>query len=315
MLLGKLSLLLTLTLLTAPVLSHKAKKDTLHRRTDPRCNPGTYLTKGQCVNCPAGTFSKEYGRSSCEPARPGYYVPTAGAKQESACQPGTYSQAAKATKCDSCPAGFMCPSSNMHSPQQCSPGRYSTGGVANCPLCPAGSFNNIHKATGCCLCPAGWFLAHGGNTNCQLCPNQTPYSDPGTNAMNKCSAKPGSYAPAKTANQGSDGKCPGSQPLPSGIPKRHLPRSNCKAGETACPVYNGFRVIDYDCLNVQSDLESCGACTAYSVNGSRSPESGRDCSAIPNVSQVRCNVGRCEISSCRRGYVLSPAGDACVSPL
>jgi hypothetical protein len=45
----------------------------------------------------------------------------------------------------------------MSVPQQCSPGRYSTGGVKDCPRCPAGYFNNIHAATECCACAAGWF--------------------------------------------------------------------------------------------------------------------------------------------------------------
>ncbi|EAU91114.1 hypothetical protein CC1G_03282 [Coprinopsis cinerea okayama7 len=314
---SKLAVLLSLTLFTIPALSHNSQND-LHRRNNNRCAPGTYSSSGNspCTPCPAGSYTKEYGFRNCQQARPGYYIPSRGMTQELPCSPGTYVSSSGATGCLSCPPGFMCPSSAMHTPQQCSPGRYSTGGVANCPLCPAGYFNNIHKATGCCECPAGWFLAHGGNVNCQMCPNQTPYSNPASTSMSQCSAKPGLYAPSKTATQGSNGACPPSLPIPSGIPKRHwTPRSNCKAGERACPVYRGSKVVSFNCVDIRSDLESCGGCVTYSNDGSPSPDGGRDCSAIPFVNDVRCSNGSCQIGSCARGYVISLDGGSCVPPL
>lgn len=39
---------------------------------------------------------------------------------------------------------------------------------------------------------------------------------------------------------------------------------------------------------------------------------GKDCTAIPNVADVKCLVGVCDISACNEGFQLSSAGDACV---
>jgi hypothetical protein len=67
-----------------------------------------------------------------------------------------------------------------------------------------------------------------------------------------------------------------------------------------------------------------------SADGEKSPDGGRDCSAIPHVSSVSCKAGRCLIGmssslvtigfimiyaiadSCRHGYVKSDDGEECV---
>lgn len=284
MLFKKLALLLTAAVLTSPTLSTQSTPaDALRRRTSGQiCNAGSYSSSGY---------------APCTQCSPGKYAPKAGARS-----------------CSPCPAGYMCPSSSMHTPQQCSPGRYSTGGATNCALCAAGTFNNIHKATSCCPCPAGWFLAHGGNTNCQLCPNQTPYSSPGCDAMNKCSSRPGSFAPSRTSNQGSDGSCPPSYPMPSAHPKRDwVPRSNCGFGQRACPVYKNGRIIDWNCVDSETDLFSCGGCVEFGGEGAPlGVDTGRDCSTIPFVNDVACVKGKCQIGSCESGYVRTESG--CTSP-
>ncbi|KAI5479629.1 priA protein [Pseudohyphozyma bogoriensis] len=48
------------------------------------------------------------------------------------------------------------------------------------------------------------------------------------------------------------------------------------------------------CVDTQSGLNTCGGCDA---------DSGAvDCSAIPNVDEVRCDHGKCVIDSCEQGY-------------
>ncbi|KAH6914452.1 hypothetical protein BKA70DRAFT_667128 [Coprinopsis sp. MPI-PUGE-AT-0042] len=229
------------------------------------------------------------------------------------CAAGTYSSNGK-SPCTNCPAGYMCPTPGLNAPQKCSPGRYSTGGAKECIKCAAGTFNNIEKATSCCPCAAGWFLAVPGNVNCQQCPSGTPYSLPGASAMSQCSAKPLLHTPSKTSNQGPGSTCPSSTPLPTHKPphRRLLsPRSFCKTGQMACPVYNGAaqEVIDYDCVDVQNNLESCGGCPTY---GAATLDGGKDCSAIPFVGDVRCYRAKCQVGSCQTGYVVSAAKDACV---
>ncbi|KAL7410749.1 hypothetical protein BDY24DRAFT_417604 [Mrakia frigida] len=71
----------------------------------------------------------------------------------------------------------------------------------------------------------------------------------------------------------------------------------CPADLTPCPV--GFaRDGGYECLDVHTELESCGGC--------RSTGLGIDCSALPGVrlGGTTCAEGRCVVSACRRGFRL-----------
>lgn len=38
---------------------------------------------------------------------------------------------------------------------------------------------------------------------------------------------------------------------------------------------------------------------------------GQDCTAIPNVNEVACHHGSCEIRSCQRGFQLANNGTTC----
>ncbi|CAA7263182.1 unnamed protein product [Cyclocybe aegerita] len=301
-------------------------------RSNDRCSPGTYSSNNgypPCLSCSAGSYSKEYGVTSCRQARAGYYVSSGGATTETPCPSGNYAKETGRSSCPSCPAGYQCPSDALANPQACSPGRYSKGGLVWCEKCSAGTFNNIQGATGCCNCAAGWFNDQPGNTNCQRCSNQYPYSNPGTGNRNDCSATPGSWAISPTSQQDSSGTCPLSSPFAVVSPKArrrvaHAPLCG-RTGQKACPVFgyhwrgghNGHHqsFASYECVNIDSDLESCGGCVGYSLNGERSPDGGRDCSAIPNVGSVRCHKGQCIIDSCQAGCVLAAGGDLCVPNL
>lgn len=66
----------------------------------------------------------------------------------------------------------------------------------------------------------------------------------------------------------------------------------CTRGTVQCSTPNG----GYECLDTQSDLEACGGCPGS--------DSSVDCSAMPNVRNVQCVDGQCQISSCLRGSTL-----------
>ncbi|EFI28235.1 hypothetical protein CC1G_14260 [Coprinopsis cinerea okayama7 len=230
----------------------------------------------------AGRLRLEHGQRTCIRARPGYHCPGAGMKQEQHCTPGTYSSASGSTDCDPCPPGAMCPHNAVHSPQLCSPGRYSTGGWVNCETCNPGTFNNIHGAVTCCPCPAGCFATSSGNTNCQRCPNQKPYSNPGSPSHGHCSSMKGSYAPESDCQKGGNGFCSPGTPFlgGSGLPRRQLSfKDACEPGYQPCPNYRGTTSIGIDCVDILNDLESCGGCVDYSLDGAA--DGGRDCTAIP----------------------------------
>lgn len=116
-------------------------------------------------------------------------------------------------------------------------------------------------------------------------------------------------------------------PLPviSGRSRRQVAQAPVcnRAGQKACPVYGyiwrqarlpSSTINSYDCVDILADLEyvelgvalghfclsecrSCGGCVAYSFEGQRDADGGRDCSAIPNVDSVRCQQGQCIIGA------------------
>lgn len=80
---------------------------------------------------------------------------------------------------------------------------------------------------------------------------------------------------------------------------------DCPPGYTSCQVSPNPE-DGYECLDINSELESCGGCR-YGVYGAgNATASGIDCSALPNVRRgaVTCNRGHCEASLCVGGAKL-----------
>ncbi|KAG8844213.1 hypothetical protein FRC20_003594 [Serendipita sp. 405] len=61
----------------------------------------------------------------------------------------------------------------------------------------------------------------------------------------------------------------------------------------------------YECINVQSNLESCGGCI--------SEDAGQDCTAIDHVNVVKCIKGKCVVGECKKGYSVSADYSRCVN--
>ncbi|KAL1407993.1 hypothetical protein Q8F55_004790 [Vanrija albida] len=58
---------------------------------------------------------------------------------------------------------------------------------------------------------------------------------------------------------------------------------------------NGDQGTTWECINVLSDLESCGGCAG---------EDGVDCTALEGVDEVSCRMGKCVVHSCAEGLSL-----------
>lgn len=58
---------------------------------------------------------------------------------------------------------------------------------------------------------------------------------------------------------------------------------------------NGEEGTTWECINVLSDLESCGGCLG---------EDGIDCTAIEGVDDVSCHRGKCVVHTCAPGFSL-----------
>ncbi|KZT70584.1 hypothetical protein DAEQUDRAFT_725111 [Daedalea quercina L-15889] len=92
-------------------------------------------------------------------------------------------------------------------------------------------------------------------------------------------------------------------------------QATCGRDETVCGVYGGSP-RGFECLNVNTTLESCGGCTIPSpfltLTGGTAAATGIDCSAIPGISRVACVSGRCAVTSCAQGWDVNSTGDGCV---
>ncbi|KAG8910582.1 hypothetical protein FRC01_006249 [Tulasnella sp. 417] len=104
-----------------------------------------------------------------------------------------------------------------------------------------------------------------------------------------------------------DNVCPnpnGGGPVGSPITtrKRGL---QCTRGFESCPHYSGRGGVE--CVDTQSDPESCGGCVSVDGKGS-----GTDCTALEGVSVTRCAKGSCVIDACKKGYAKSLDGSSCV---
>ncbi|WRT68711.1 uncharacterized protein IL334_005691 [Kwoniella shivajii] len=86
----------------------------------------------------------------------------------------------------------------------------------------------------------------------------------------------------------------------------------CPTRMSACPIEGRFtmetldQVVkqgEYECINPLEDLQSCGGCSSLST--------GVDCTSIPGAKFMGCNIGKCQIYSCKKGWKLNQDGSAC----
>lgn len=109
------------------------------------------------------------------------------------------------------------------------------------------------------------------------------------------------------------------------VPRRRseIPFGRCSFGQELCPVATS---AGYECVSTISDMESCtstlvpasislslqvgGGCV-HAFRGAG--KQGQDCTAIPNVDEVMCNRGQCQIKSCEAGYRTANNATICVS--
>ncbi|KAH6897659.1 hypothetical protein BKA70DRAFT_1316181, partial [Coprinopsis sp. MPI-PUGE-AT-0042] len=101
-------------------------------------------------------------------------------------------------------------------------------------------------------------------------------------------------------------------PRPSMLRRTFPVITDCKPNEQACPIYRGYDIVGWNCIDIQRSLTSCGGCSV-GENGALGVDGGRDCSSIPHADEVGCIGSKCVIESCRRGYaVMALEQDSCV---
>ncbi|KAJ6557974.1 hypothetical protein B0H19DRAFT_1149334 [Mycena capillaripes] len=310
------------------------------------CPANTFSTPGSssCTACPSGSTS-DPGSSTCtQHCAAGQFI---NGDLCSTCAPGTYSgpdatscsqcpantfSAAGASSCTACPNGGTCAAGSTHPSQcvaACPAGNQLINGM--CKACPAGTFSSMPNAVSCNNCPADTY-SDSGAKQCTACdagfgcearspPGQCkrkpqPGCPPGLYLSNhvcrdcpRDTYGPGGYSPCITCPRG-EGATPGSSTCTPKPAPSHRPRAQeilrCPRAHMLCPIYGSTL---FECVNVQTSLESCGGCVGMGTDSE-----GRDCSAIEHVADVRCIGGRCEVMECRDNYEASATKDSCVTP-
>ncbi|KIO28222.1 hypothetical protein M407DRAFT_22555 [Tulasnella calospora MUT 4182] len=265
----------------------------------------------QCLDCPTGQYNPTISTSTTCQVCPAGKTNTSDHKDCTPCTGQTYSTGG--TACMLCPAGQEV-KSNHKGCDKCQPGEFNPTQGGRCGDCPAGQFTSVSGAKSCCDCCAGFYSSSKGSSSCSKCADlgynpKRPYSAVGSDSWNDCKQTRDGGLPdkASSCNQPANNSCPPTTPGgPQGSPITRKRRDvECAAGFTACARFSGRG--GSDCVDTQSDAESCGGCVGLDGQGS-----GTDCTAIKGTSVSRCVKGSCVIDSCRKGWVKSLDGASCV---
>ncbi|KAJ3785760.1 hypothetical protein GGU11DRAFT_703197 [Lentinula aff. detonsa] len=154
------------------------------------------------------------------------------------------------------------------------------------------------------------------------------HSTPACTSSNKCGFSCGDGYSLVTKNGQStctcaspksvcNGKCSSTCPSARSLPEKrnHLhwgqqTQRVCRPGWVACGIAGGG-LRQWECIDIKSDLESCGGCPMDVISSDGSPGHGVDCTTISGVSDVSCVSGHCAVEKCMPGYTLSGNGRHC----
>ncbi|KAK2459987.1 hypothetical protein APHAL10511_007993 [Amanita phalloides] len=110
-------------------------------------------------------------------------------------------------------------------------------------------------------------------------------------------------------------------PFPSSVPrsKKKLEiktlaqaKSNCKASESVCGIPGREGSFDFECINIDNSLDSCGGCVAPHPFVGQPRPSGKDCSKISNAMEVECIERSCVVHRCKEGFQPNETRGACI---
>jgi hypothetical protein len=161
----------------------------------------------------------------------------------------------------------------------CGPGTYASPESTSCPVCPAGTYNEV-----------------SGVDTCQLCPAGTYNSQVGQSSPSSCLSCEGDYCAAGSVS-------PSGEPCPAG--------SYCPDTATVIPCQSGYFSVDPG----QTSNSTCLLCETghYCVAGSVSSEPCPSGSYCPNTRTIiPCDTGH----YCPAGSNSSepcPAGSYCTN--
>lgn len=249
--------------------------------------PATGSPSGMC--CPSGS-SMQNGQCVC--TTPGQQMSGSGSSMHctNKCQSGwnwCHSQCCKAYQQETngqcgCPQGYkdtgsacqpICDTAHGYSPRQNNWGQTlcCKAGATPCKTvcCPAGQ-DEVGNSGYCCA--IGSSLGPDGKT----CVAPTGKTWHRRQIGNQISLAPKTAVPSYGLESNKNGAL-------------------CPSGFAACPIPGRpASESDYECIDALTDITSCGGCASLST--------GQDCTAIPGARFMGCEMGMCEVYSCRAGW-------------
>ncbi|PLW17678.1 hypothetical protein PCANC_10900 [Puccinia coronata f. sp. avenae] len=150
----------------------------------------------------------------------------------------------------------------------------------------------------------------GGSGFCSLCSSDRSCTGvPTASGVARRSLAPRGSSKGERKAQGNS-KCADPATPSAAARKSVSPRatinSKCPTGLSACPILSGSSLTSsggFECLNVQQEATSCGGCS--------STGEGVDCTTLPGTSSTGCSEGKCQIFSCKSGYLYSSVDNSC----
>ena len=118
----------------------------------------------KCINCLSGRFQKKSGNDTCEDCLPGFFQNIPGQPVCLPCNSGKFQNLPGQLRCKNCGMNNFAENSTAESCTTCPTGYYSAAGSASCQMCEAG-----RAGSPCIECAAGRARSGGDPTTCRLC--------------------------------------------------------------------------------------------------------------------------------------------------
>lgn len=162
------------------------------------CGAGTYTSdmiesmKDVCVDCPAGFFQKNEGRTGCSECRPGFFQPDPSSIECYACPAGYYQNDFQKISCKHCEQGKYQLLRAQPICINCAQGYYeaSTANDSTVFDDTTKTWNNVNDQP-CDACPKGYSQNERGQGRCKDCPSG--WKQPGEAELQCIDCAPGKY--------------------------------------------------------------------------------------------------------------------------
>ena len=309
--------------------------------TDPSyCDPcpaGTSEYNGVCVDCVAGSYQTEAGKTSCTLCSKGTFSAAVGASSADTCQvcpSGEIQSAAGKTTCNACPKGTYQKDSDHTKCVDCPAGTANSDTAqSKCEACPAGSFTRFPKQLECTLCPVNTFQPDSGKTSCKLCPFGQAQPKPGQDKCVSMHCPDGSIFNPKSENVDYCDECPAGtyqfallcipclpgtfqdnpgktqcKECPAGSVQKKLGQKECKLCPTGTMQDRKGKTHCIDCPEGRyQNLEGQAQCKQCDVGTYNNEQRAITCELCP-AGTYQHNMGQTHCDKCSEGTYQNELG-------